>query len=45
MILMTREEKIKKLDSLKIKASELKKLADYSEAKQLSLKLILNGSR
>jgi len=34
---MTREEKIKKLESLKIKASELKKEVDYNNALQLAL--------
>jgi hypothetical protein len=37
---MTREEKIKELESLRIKASELKKDADYYNALQLALKLV-----
>lgn len=41
---MTREEKIKKIDSLRKKASELKKEVDYFNALQLALKLVLNGS-
>jgi hypothetical protein len=34
---MTREEKIKELESLKNKASELKKEVDYYNALQLAL--------
>lgn len=41
---MTREEKLKKIDSLKRKASQLKKEVDYYNALQLALKLVLNGS-
>lgn len=41
---MNREDKIKKLDLLKIKASTLKKEVDYYNAFQLALKLVLNGS-
>ena len=41
---MTREEKIKKIDSLRKKASDLKKEVDYYNALQLALKLVLNGS-
>jgi hypothetical protein len=41
---MTKEEKIKELESLRTKASELKKEADYYNALQLALKLVLNGS-
>jgi hypothetical protein len=41
---MTKEEKIKKLDSLRKKAGELKKEVDYFNALQLALKLVLNGS-
>lgn len=41
---MNKEEKIKKLDSLKKKYSELKMEVDYYNSYQLSLKLILNGS-
>jgi DNA polymerase elongation subunit (family B) len=41
---MTRDEKIKKLEVLKKKAAEIKKDADYYNALQLALKLVLNGS-
>lgn len=41
---MTKEEKIKKIESLRRKASELKKEIDYYNALQLALKLVLNGS-
>lgn len=41
---MTKEEKLNKITSLKIKAEQLKKEADYYNALQLALKLILNGS-
>lgn len=41
---MTKEEKIKKLDSLRKKASDLKREVDYYNALQLALKLVLNGS-
>jgi hypothetical protein len=41
---MTREEKIKELESLRTKASDLKKEVDYYNALQLALKLVLNGS-
>lgn len=41
---MTKEEKIQKLESLKKRAAELKKDADYYNALQLALKLVLNGS-
>jgi DNA polymerase elongation subunit (family B) len=41
---MTREEKLKKIESLKRKANELKKEVDYYNALQLALKLVLNGS-
>lgn len=41
---MTKEEKIIKLESLKAKASELKREVDYYNALQLALKLVLNGS-
>ena len=40
---MTRDEKIKKLDSLRAKAIEVKKDAEYYNALQLALKLVLNG--
>ena len=38
------QEKINKLDSLRARASELKKEIDYYNALQLALKLVLNGS-
>jgi DNA polymerase elongation subunit (family B) len=41
---MTKEEKVKKIEELKRKASELKKEVDYYNALQLALKLVLNGS-
>ena len=41
---MTREEKIKQIEVLKKKAAEIKKEADYYNALQLALKLVLNGS-
>ena len=41
---MTREEKLKKIDSLRKKATQLKKDVDYYNALQLALKLVLNGS-
>ena len=41
---MTRDEKIKKIEVLKKKAAEIKKDADYYNALQLALKLVLNGS-
>ena len=41
---MTKEEKINKINALKLKADQLKKEADYYNALQLALKLILNGS-
>jgi DNA polymerase elongation subunit (family B) len=41
---MTREEKVAKIEELKIKANEIKKSADYYNALQLALKLVLNGS-
>ena len=41
---MTREEKIKQIEVLKKKAAEIKKDADYYNALQLALKLVLNGS-
>jgi hypothetical protein len=43
-IMNMKEEKFKKLELLRAKASELKKDVDYYNALQLSLKLILNGS-
>lgn len=41
---MTKEEKIKKIESLRKQATELKKEVDYFNALQLALKLVLNGS-
>lgn len=41
---MTKEDKLKKLDSLRQKAASLKKEVDYYNALQLALKLVLNGS-
>jgi DNA polymerase elongation subunit (family B) len=41
---MTKEEKLAKIEELKIKANEIKKSADYYNALQLALKLVLNGS-
>jgi DNA polymerase elongation subunit (family B) len=41
---MTKEEKIKKIELLKKKSSDLKKEVDYYNALQLALKLVLNGS-
>jgi len=41
---MTKEEKLSKIESLRNKANELKKEADYYNALQLALKLVLNGS-
>lgn len=43
-MIMTKEEKLKKIESLKMKALQLKKEADYYNALQTALKLILNGS-
>ena len=40
---MTKEEKLKNIELLKKKASDLKKEADYYNALQLALKLVLNG--
>lgn len=41
---LTREEKLARLEELKNKAKDLKKEADYYNALQLALKLVLNGS-
>ena len=41
---MTKEEKLNKITSLKQRADQLKREADYYNALQLALKLILNGS-
>jgi hypothetical protein len=41
---MTKEEKLKKLDLLRNKSSELKKEVDYYNSLQQALKLVLNGS-
>jgi hypothetical protein len=43
-MIMTKEEKLNKIESLKMKALQLKKEADYYNALQTALKLILNGS-
>jgi len=37
---MTKDEKLKEIESLRIKASELKKEADYYNAIQTALKLV-----
>lgn len=41
---MTKEEKLNKLSFLRNRAEQLKREADYYNALQLALKLILNGS-
>ena len=41
---MTKEEKKLKIESLRKKATELKKDVDYYNALQQGLKLVLNGS-
>ena len=41
---MSKESKIKKLEDLKIQASELKREVEYYNALQTGLKLVLNGS-
>ena len=41
---MTKQEKLKRLEELKKKATELKKDVDYYNAIQTALKLVLNGS-
>ena len=41
---MTKDEKMKKIESLRIQATELKKQVEYFNAMQLALKLVLNGS-
>jgi len=41
---MTKQEKIERLEFLKNKAIEIKKEAEYYNALQLALKLVLNGS-
>jgi hypothetical protein len=41
---MTKEEKIKRIESLKKKAYDLKKDVDYYQSLQTALKLVLNGS-
>ena len=41
---MTREEKIKEIESLRKEASKLKGEVDYYNAIQTALKLVLNGS-
>lgn len=40
---MNKEEKLNKISELRTKASQLKKNADYNNALQLALKLVLNG--
>ena len=44
IIFMSREDKLKEIEELKLKANELKREADYYNALQNALKLILNGS-
>jgi len=41
---MTKEERLKRIEELKLKATSLKKEVDYYNALQLALKLVLNGS-
>ena len=41
---MTKEQKLEKLLSLRTQADKLKKEADYFQALQTALKLVLNGS-
>ncbi len=41
---MTKEEKLKKIELLKIKSTDLKREVDYYNGLQTALKLILNGS-
>lgn len=41
---MNKEEKARKIEELKKKASDIKKEIDYYNALQLALKLVLNGS-
>ena len=41
---MTKEDKLKRIEELKKKASDIKKEVDYYNALQLALKLVLNGS-
>lgn len=41
---MTKEEKLNTINSLKQRADQLKREADYYNALQQGLKLILNGS-
>ena len=41
---MNKEDKLKKLETLKRQASDLKKDVDYFQALQTALKLVLNGS-
>ena len=43
-MIMTKQEKLEKIESLKNRASQLKKDVDYYNALQTALKLILNGS-
>ncbi len=41
---MTKEEKSIKIESLKMRSTELKREVDYYNGLQTALKLILNGS-
>lgn len=41
---MTKEEKLSKIMSLRVKAIQVKRDVDYYESLQLGLKLLLNGS-
>jgi hypothetical protein len=41
---MTKEEKLKKIELLKIESTNLKREVDYYNGLQTALKLILNGS-
>lgn len=41
---MTKQEKLERIEELKLKAASLKKEVDYYNALQLALKLVLNGS-
>lgn len=41
---MNKDEKLKRLDSLRKQADVLKKEADYYNALNVALKLVLNGS-
>lgn len=41
---MIKEEKLKRIESLKIQAVKLKQEVEFFNAMQLALKLVLNGS-